>query len=107
MTLHEQKIVNSVSISDLLTNISARVFSMQEEIRRLKKQQVIWHDLRKNPKDLPPVHGISDCTIDVLTDGGNIAYFDYNENCWCDSGAHEIDTPIAWCEIPEFKEEKV
>lgn len=64
-----------------------------------------WHDLRKNPKDLPPVHGISDCTIDVLTDGGDIAYFDYDENCWCDSGAHEIDPPKAWCEIPKFEEE--
>lgn len=52
MTLDEQDIVDNIPMFDLLQNISARLFSLYEENRRLKKQ-LIWHDLRKNPEDLP------------------------------------------------------
>lgn len=68
-----------------------------------------WHDLRKNPNDLPPLEkgAVVDATIDVLTDRGEIAYYYYDgdESCWCDTNANEIDMPKAWCEIPKFEEE--
>lgn len=70
----------------------------------LKAVRTQWHDLRKNPDDLPPVERGS-ATIDVLTDRGEIAYYYYYESCWCDCNGNEIDTPKAWCEIPKFKEE--
>lgn len=106
MTFHEQDIVNNISISELLQNISARVFSLHEENRRLNKKKTKWHDLRKNPDDLPPIE-IGCCTIDVLTDSGRFAYYHHDNNCWVDSnGVDEIDTPKAWCEIPKFEEGK-
>jgi hypothetical protein len=63
-----------------------------------------WHDLRKDPNDLPPVERGS-ASIDVLTDGKGIAYYYYDESCWCDFNGSEIDPPKAWCEIPKFEEE--
>lgn len=45
-------------------------------------------------------------TINILTDCGDIAYYDYNENCWIAEPSNvEIDPPIAWCEIPKYTEE--
>ena len=83
----------------------ASAYCKQAFLAGLKTERPQWHDLRENPEDLPPVYGMSDCTIDVLTDREDIAYFDYNENCWCDKEACVIDPPKAWCEIPKFKEE--
>lgn len=104
MTLHEQDIVNNISISELLQNVNARVFSMHEENRRLKKKKPKWHDLRKNHNDLPPTEK-GTVTIDVLTDSGRIAYYFCDESCWYDIHGDEIyPPPKAWCEIPEFKE---
>lgn len=42
--------------------------------------------------------------INVLTNYGDIAYYDYNDNCWiAEPISAEIDPPIAWCEIPEYR----
>lgn len=70
----------------------------------LKAGKPKWHDLRKSPDDLPPVEGGS-VTINVLTDSGYIAYYYYDESCWCDFRGNEIAPPKAWCEIPEYTEE--
>lgn len=61
-----------------------------------------WHKVADG--DLPPIENYI-YTIDVLTDKGDIAYYVYNYNRWCvePSGA-VIESPIAWCEIPKFKE---
>ena len=42
-----------------------------------------WHDLRKNPADLPEIkrHYFSKT---VITDNGNIAYYDYSDGFWYD-----------------------
>jgi len=63
-----------------------------------------WHDLRKNPDDLPPV-AVADASIDVLTDSGKLAFYYWGENCWYHTNANKIDSPKAWCEIPRFEEE--
>lgn len=61
-----------------------------------------WHDLRKNPNDLP------ENGVEVLNEDGDkvryeavgfsgwIAYSEYEER------DVEVDAPIAWCEIPTF-----
>ena len=55
--------------------------------------------------DYPPCEK-GNYTINVLTDCGDIAYYDYNENCWiAEPSSVEIDPPIAWCEIPKYTEE--
>ena len=59
---------------------------------------IVWHDLRKDPKDLP------NDDRDVINERGMIV--------WCKEGIwYEGDVvmkirayPIAWCEIPQFKE---
>ena len=103
MTLDEQDIVNNISISDLLQNISTRAFILYEENRRLKKQ-LIWHDLQKNPDDLPPLERCAEfVSIDVLIDRGEIAYCYHGKDYWCDCNGNKIDMPRAWCEIPRFE----
>lgn len=45
-------------------------------------------------------------TVNVLTNYGDIAYYDFNEGCWiAEPSSVEIDPPIAWCEIPKYTEE--
>lgn len=54
---------------------------------------------------MPPRDKFYD-TINVLTDKGDIAYYSYNFDCWvAKPSSMEIEPPIAWCEIPKFKEE--
>ena len=44
-------------------------------------------------------------TINVLSDGGKIAYYNYDEECLvAEPTSVEIDPPIAWCEIPKYKD---
>ena len=61
-----------------------------------------WHKVAEG--DYPPCEK-GKHTINVLTDCGNIAYYNYDEECWvAESTSVEIDPPIAWCEIPKYKE---
>ena len=61
-------------------------------------RQEMWHDLRENPNDLP-----EDCAINQ--DGKRVLY-DHIKKVWRNDDADEYicDDPIAWCEIPTFKE---
>lgn len=59
-----------------------------------------WHDLRKDPNDLPEAH------ISVINQNGvNVIYDDTNK-VWRYDDADECicDDPIVWCEIPTFEE---
>lgn len=61
-----------------------------------------WHKVADN--DYPPCEK-DNYSINVLTDCGNIAYYNYDEECWiAEPASVEIDPPIAWCEIPKYKE---
>jgi hypothetical protein len=60
---------------------------------------VIWHDLRKNPKDLPEDKEFK------ITDKGNIGFYDSCWKKWYYWNSNEmIFPPIAWCELPKFEE---
>ena len=63
-------------------------------------RQEVWHDLRKNPNDLPEIY------IGVLNQNGMNVMYDYTKKVWRNDDADEYicDDPIAWCEIPIFKE---
>ena len=62
----------------------------------------MWHDLRKNPNDLPLVHST------ILDENGDkVEYIGYGE--WQAYSEYyeryiKVDPPIAWCEIPTFEE---
>lgn len=63
-----------------------------------------WHKVADG--DYPPMEK-GNYTINVLTDKGDIAYYSYGFACWIDAPTSaEIDTPVAWCEIPTFTEEQ-
>ena len=60
----------------------------------------MWHDLRKNPNDLPEIY------MGVLNQNGMNVVYDYTNKVWRDDNAIEYicDDSIAWCEIPTFEE---
>ena len=61
-----------------------------------------WHKVADG--DYPP-YDKGNYTINVFTNSGRIAYYNYDDECWIEvfSGI-EINPPIAWCEIPKFEE---
>ena len=72
----------------------------------LHEGQPKWHDLRKDPNDLPKV------TKEYITNIG-VMTFDRlkDRHLWttplcdaCDYCEEVTDEVIAWCEIPQFKE---
>ena len=66
----------------------------------LKAGRPQWHDLRKDPNDLPPKmvsnHNFS---IEVLSDRGEIVCYNFH---YCEWFYWRSGEPIAWCEIPTF-----
>ena len=61
-----------------------------------------WHDLRKDPNDLPKEVKNGRSKV-VYGDKGEPIYFSYKTNWWKDYSDHERYPPIAWCEIPKFE----
>lgn len=73
----------------------------------LPKEKVVWHDLRKNPNDLPKRDG------EYLTNIGVLVFDNSFGNSWqtllceaCDFYEEVSDEVIAWCEIPKFEVEE-
>ncbi len=72
-----------------------------------KENAIQWHNLRKNPNDLPKV------TKEYITNIG-VMTFDRmkDRHLWttplcdaCDYYEEVTDEVIAWCECPQFKED--
>ena len=84
---------NNITSSEANEEIEKAVLYGLTEGRKEK-----WHDLRKNPNDLP-----EDCVINQ--DGKRVLYDSINK-VWRNDDADEYicDDPIAWCEIPTFEE---
>ena len=59
----------------------------------------MWHDLRKNPKDLP------DACLNIVNQDGEKVRYDYVNEVWRTDDANDYicDDTIAWCEIPTFE----
>ena len=59
----------------------------------------MWHDLRKNPKDLP------DACLNIVNQDGEKVRYDYVNEVWRTDDANDYicDDIIAWCEIPTFE----
>ena len=67
-----------------------------------KENGVVWHDLRKDPNDLPRI-GIRYLVFNKY--GATlIGYWNGKYFVSADEDTVEIASPIAWCEIPQFKE---
>ena len=62
-----------------------------------KENGIFYHDLRKNPNDLP------EDTYDVLDQAGYKVHYNFFQNVWVNE-KDEIDNHvIAWCEVPQFR----
>ena len=77
-------------------------------IKGLAEGKPKWHDLRKNPNDLPKETG------PYLTDDGNTYIYDTDCKkwrtprcmvCWDFNWLDDGDI-VAWCELPKFEEKK-
>ncbi len=67
----------------------------------IEKAENDWHDLRKNPMDLPPkMISNPNFSIDVLSDRGEIVCFNFYT---CEWFYWRNGNPIAWREIPHFE----
>ena len=62
-----------------------------------------WHKVADD--DYPPCEK-GNYSINIFTDKGNIAYYNYDMECWvAEPSSAEIDPPVAWCELPTFDKE--
>jgi hypothetical protein len=76
----------------------------------LKAGRPEWHDLRKDPNDLPKRNNeLTDRSDVVITDKG-IAHYNFRKQKWyvhnfeCDMSFSE--DVIVWCEIPTFTDKE-
>lgn len=61
-----------------------------------------WHDLRKNPNDLPPLNQ----SILFATDDGSVQEGEMQKYAWIQyrwNGKRDSREVLAWCETPKFK----
>lgn len=72
----------------------------------LKAGRPEWHDLRKDPNDLPSCNDLVLFKTDVSSYIGKI---DYSKKLWwtgfCLDDSISNGFVIAWCEIPKYSEE--
>ena len=101
---HTHKLVDKPTKQDIYLREESIYISGYKQ--GLHEGQPKWHDLRKNPNDLPKV------TKEYITNIG-VMTFDRlkDRHLWttslcdaCDYCEEVTDEVIAWCEIPQFKE---
>ena len=78
--------------------LSETEYAERAYIAGAEENGVVWHDLRKDPNDLP-----KDC-YDVLDEAGYRVFYHHKEGVWKNASGSKIVEVIAWCEIPQFKE---
>ena len=100
----EKYCIHQKLLEDVRDNIckafeDGATFGYQKGVQKLDKK---WHDLRKNPKDLPEPHStVLDENVDKIEYIGYDKWEVYSEYY---ERYIEVDPPIAWCEVPTFKE---
>ncbi len=71
---------------------------------------IVWHDLRKDPNDLPTkLSNNKRYSIRVLTcfdrrQPSRTGFYNHCSRQWEDETEHVTYAPIAWAELPLFKE---
>lgn len=85
--------------------ITGYPYFLEDKIKKaflagLKADRPKWHDLRKNPLDLPT----ENCTVLIYTDwqGMELKTFFVDTRLFENLTFREV---IAWCEIPKYTEE--
>lgn len=92
-----------ISLGTSMYNPQIEHYCKEAFLAGLKEGKPKWHKITDG--DYPPYEK-GYYTVNVLTNYGDIAYYDYNEGCWiAEPSSVEIDPPIAWCEISKYIEE--
>lgn len=93
--------------SDSVEGYDVKTYSIsdieQAYIAGATENGIQWHDLRKNPNDLPK----EDKKYFVYTNLGNYYFTRFRKTYWIGVTTNEFvsnNAVIAWCEIPQFKE---
>lgn len=104
-------------LTDIYIKDGEKIKFLEKENAELKALIPQWHDLRKNPDDLPTKE---DITIRCVLSNGNevICKTDWYEPAedeigygkiiiqfYCNDDWIDTSDVIAWCEIPKFEEE--
>lgn len=91
---------------DFLIDDEIKKFCLMGYELGLKEGRPNWHDLRKDPNDLPKRNNeLTDRSDVIITDKG-IGYYNFRKQKWylyhfeCDMSFSE--GVIVWCEIPIF-----
>lgn len=115
---YDTKYSEDRTLKDMLSRPQAFVEGAIEGIVNLLRQKayrdgyiagaeengVVWHDLRKNPEDLPDKGRVAFSHV-VMTNEGFREYCNTFTGEWFVAGTFElVDKPRAWCEIPRFEE---
>ena len=68
---------------------------LTDKVKELETDRLQWHDLRKDPNDLPQKY------IPVLNQHGE--HRSYDGHYWRDCDDVIYTDVIAWCEVPEWE----
>lgn len=68
-----------------------------------KAHQVKWHDLRKDPNDLPPCKESGIISRAMMTDKGKWAVYDFRRKEWYTSLSNRVEV-TQWCDLELPKE---
>lgn len=73
---------------------------------KVGKQQN-WHDLTKDPNDLPPVDPMyPQCSIHVFNSARTSMYYCFKIKEWISDISYNVINPIAWYDMPDYEWEK-
>lgn len=75
---------------------------VQAYIAGVKDNGIVWHDLRKNPDDLPE----RGRQVIVIRNRIYLLAYLREDYVWTTDGHNAFECVIAWCEIPKFEEEE-
>ena len=99
----EEKLAEEYLDKRYLKDMGVRNPCKEAFLAGLKAGKPKWHKVADGNY---PFYEKGYYTVNVLTNYGDIAYYDFNEGCWiAEPSSEEIDPPIAWCEIPKYTEE--
>lgn len=87
--------------------VEERKNCIEDYIAGATENGIHWHDLRKDPNDLPEKMGLGSIEVYIeYKDGVNdFAYYRFDKKRWERSENEQLAVNvIAWCETPQFKE---
>ena len=101
-------IIKGIGICSFLAGLKAGKDMAEADIATIaymqgaERNKTKWYKVAHG--DYPPLEkdGFS---INIFTDRGEIAYYNYDFDYWiAEPASVEIDPPVTWCKIPKYKE---